>query len=105
MDPAQLNFFSSPDVYIAVEEIERLIALYKYDIRVWIGLGLFVILSIVLIAYRVVDQRENIVYEFHHGSHHGSYDGLLMTKKGMGKVVSKKHVEGTLYRYKIRLLR
>ena len=87
-----------------MEEIEELIALYKYDIRVWIGLVLFIILTVVLIAYRVVDQRENIVYEFHHGAHHDSYDGLLMTKKGMGKVISKKHVEGTLYRYKIRLL-
>lgn len=89
---------------MSVEEIEKLIELYKYDIRVWIGVGLFAILLTVFIAYRVVDARENIVYEFHHGDHHGSYDGLLMTKKGLGKVISKKHVEGTLYQYKVRLL-
>lgn len=89
---------------MSVEEIEKLIELYKNDVQVWIGVGLFIILLTVIIAYRVVDERENIVYEFHHGNHHGSYDGLLMTKKGLGKVISKKHVEGTLYMYKIRLL-
>ena len=88
---------------MAVEEIEKLFELYKNDVWVWIGLGVLVVLLVVFVAYKVVDERENIIYEFHHGDHHGSYDGLLMTKKGLGKVISKKHVEGTLYRYKIRL--
>jgi hypothetical protein len=88
-----------------VEEIEKLFELYKYDIRAWIGLAILIILTIVYIAYKVVDERENIIYEFHHGAHHESYDGILMTKRGLGKVVSKKHVEGTLYRYKVRLLK
>jgi hypothetical protein len=88
-----------------VEELEKLIELYQYDIRVWIGLGLLVILSIAFVAYKVVDERDNMVYELLHGAHHGAYDGLLMTKKGLGKVVSKKHVEGSLYRYKVRLLK